>query len=202
MTTNFATPAARTSNRISLEVPVSVHGRCKDRAEFHEDTSTLVVNAGGALVPLASNVSLGDSILIVNKSTKREQECRVAYIGKDSRGAAQAGLAFRTPLPNFWRITRREPRVTKKIRVKVRGTDPEGNTYVQSVDVLDISRHGARLDGIGYVAQPGQTIEVKRLWHSARFRVLWVGNPGTPEAGQIGAYAIEPNKNVWGRELD
>lgn len=201
MTTSSMGPAMRSSYRISLEVPVSVHGLCKDKAEFHEDTATLLVNSGGALVPLASKVSLGDTIHIVNKSTKREQECRVAYVGKDRRGATQAGIAFRSPVPNFWRINRREPRFSKTIRVKVRGVDQDGHTFVQSVHAIDISRHGARFDGIGYVAQPGQTIEVKRFWHTTRFRVLWVGSIGTPEAGQVGALSLDTHKNMWGREL-
>jgi len=198
---NFTVPAVRSSNRISLEIRVSVHGLCKDKTEFHEDTSTLLVNSGGALVPLASSVSLGDAIRLVNKSTQREQECRVAYIGKDTRGASQAGIAFRSPVPNFWRINRRESRVSKRIRVKVRWVDQEGQVFVQTTHAIDISRHGARLEGIGYVARPGQTIEVKRLWHTVRFRVLWVGNVGTSEAGQVGAFSLEPKKNLWGGSL-
>jgi hypothetical protein len=201
MTSDFITSAARSSNRISLQIQVSVHGRHKDEAEFREDTTTLVVNSGGALVPLASDVSLGDAIRIVNKSTQREQECRVAFIGKDRRGGRQAGIAFRSPVPNFWRINRRENRITKRIRVKVRGTDQDGHPFVQSNYAIDISRHGARLDGIGYLARPGQTIEVRRLWHTARFRVMWVGSIGAPEAGQAGAFSLEPEKNLWGGDL-
>ncbi len=168
--------------------------------EFHEDTSTLVVNAGGALVPLAYNVPLGSAIRVVNKTTKREQECRVAYIGKDIQGTLQAGIAFRSPLPNFWRINRRENRVATDIRVKVCGVDQNGQKFVQSARAVDISRSGARLDGVGYVAQPGQIIEVKRFWHSAQFRVLWVGGAGTPEAGQVGTFSLNPKKNVWGHQ--
>jgi hypothetical protein len=201
LTTNLMTPSARSSNRISMRVPVSIHGLCQDKTEFHEDTSTLVVNAGGALVPIAYNVPLGSAIRVVNKTTKREQECRVAYVGKDIQGTLQAGIAFRSPLPNFWRINRRENRVATDIRVKVCGVDQNGQKFVQSARAVDISRSGARLDGVGYVAQPGQIIEVKRLWRSAQFRVLWVGSAGTPEAGQIGAFSLSPKKNVWGTKL-
>jgi len=31
-----------------------------------------------------------------------------------------------------------------------------------------------------------------------QFRVVWVGRPGTPEAGQIGIYSLEPGKSIWG----
>jgi len=199
MTSDFLTSVTRSSNRISLQIQVSVHGRHKDETDFCEDTSTLLVNSGGALVPLASDVSLGDVIRIVNKSTHREQECRVAFIGKDRRGGRRAGIAFRSPVSNFWRINRRENRITKGIRVKVRGVDQDGHRFVQSAYSIDISRHGARLDGIGYLARPGQTIEVRRLWRTARFRVMWVGTVGTPEVGQAGTFSSEPKKNLWGR---
>jgi hypothetical protein len=201
VTSDFMAPAARSSNRVSLQIQVSVHGLRKDKGEFHEDTATLLVNSGGALVPLAADVSLGDAIRLVNKSTQREQECRVAFIGKDRRGTPQAGIAFRSPVPNFWRNNRCENRISKMIRVKVRGVDQNGQAFVQSAHAIDISRNGARLDGIGYVARPGQTIEVKRLWHKARFRVSWVGSVGTPEAGQVGAFSLEPKKNLWGGNL-
>jgi hypothetical protein len=201
MTSNFIAPAPRSSNRISLQVQVLVHGRYKNETEFREETATLVVNSGGALVPLASDVSLGEAIRIVNKSTQREQECRVAFIGKDRQGRRQAGIAFRSPVSNFWRINRRENRISKRIRVKVRGVDQDGHPFVRSAYSIDISHAGARLDGIGYLTQPGQTIEVRRLWRTARFLVMWVGTIGTPEAGQAGAFSLEAKKDLWGGDL-
>ena len=201
MTSNRTTPAARSSNRISLPIQVAVHGRRKNETEFREDTTTLLVNSSGALVPLASDVSLGDAIRVVNKSTQCEQECRVVFLGKDERGGRRAGIAFRSPVSNFWRTNRRENRAAKRIRVKVRGVDPDGHPFIQSAYSIDVSRHGARLDGIGYLTQPGQTIEVRRLWRSARFRVMWVGTVGAPEAGQAGTRSLEPNKKLWGGNL-
>jgi hypothetical protein len=178
-----------------------VHGVCRDRTAFHEETSTVVVNATGGLMPLASGVNIGDTVLVVNKTTKRSQECRVVYRGKDHEGKPQAAIAFAGPIPNFWRVTRREKRVPASIPIRVRGVDSEGNPFTQSAQAVDVSRHGARLDGIGYVTRPGETIEVKRRWQSARYRVLWVGYPGTPEAGQVGVYALQPQKNPWGIDL-
>jgi hypothetical protein len=194
-------PGPRASTRISLHVPVLVYGWSKDDSSFHEEASTILVNASGALVPLAARVALGDTVFLVNKSTQREQECRVAYLGTDARGKARAGLAFRQPTPNFWRVNRRETRIAKTIRVSVKGVDRGGHPYVQSAQAVDISKHGARLDGVGFVTWPGETIEVKRRWRSARFRVLWVGEAGTAQADQAGVFALEPNKNVWGVEL-
>jgi hypothetical protein len=191
-------PSPRASTRISLHVPVLVYGWSNNDGSFHEETSTILINASGALVPLTAKVALGATVFLVNKSTQCEQECRVAYLGTDAKGKRRAGVAFVQPLPNFWRVPRRESRIAKTIRVSVKGVDRSGNSYVQSAQALDVSRHGARLDGVGFVTWPGETIVVKRRWRSASFRVLWVGAPGTPQADQVGLFALEPNKSIWG----
>ena len=193
--------AQRSSPRISLQVPVMVHGVCRDKTSFNEETSTLVVNAAGGLVTLNSGVDIGDTVLVVNKTTRRSQECRIVYRGKDWQGNPQAAIAFGGTIPNFWRVTRRDRRIPVSVPIKVRGVDSEGHQFTQSAQAIDVSRHGARLDGIGYVTRPGETIEVKRRWQSARFRVVWVGNPGTAEAGQAGVYALQPEKNPWGIDI-
>jgi hypothetical protein len=201
MAQNGTAAAQRASERMFLQVPVMVHGTCRDRTSFQEETSTVVVNAGGGLVTLSSGVDVGDTVMVVNKTTKRSHECRIVYRGKDWEGKPQAAIAFGGAIPNFWRVTRREKRVPVSVPVRVCGVDPQGNRFTQSAQAVDVSKHGARLDGIGYVTRPGEMIEVKRRWQSARFRVLWVGNPGTPEAGQAGLYALQPEKNPWGVDL-
>ena len=194
-------PKPRSSKRISVHVPVLVYGWSNLENSFHEETTTLLVNASGGLLSLDSKVALGDTIFMTNKVTQQEQECRVAYVGKDLRGKTQVGLAFTRQAPHFWRINRRESRITKQIRVKVQGKDRNGNSYVQNTYAVDISRHGARLEGIGMLTWPGETIVVKRHLRSARFRVVWVGEFGMPQANQAGILALDPNSNVWGVTL-
>lgn len=94
-----------------------------------------------------------------------------------------------------------EVRVAKALRLKVRGRDSAGNPFVQTVNTIDISRHGARLDGLRCLQGPGEEIELRRWWKKARFRVVWVGHPGAPEADQVGIVSLEPGKNFWGLEF-
>ncbi len=194
-------PHPRASKRISLHVPVLVYGWSKDEGSFHEETETLLVNASGCLLAPNSRVGLGDTIFITNKATQQEQECRVAYVERDVHGKLRVGAAFSRPAPHFWRINRREIRISKKIRVKVRGLDRNGGPFVQSTIAVDISRQGARLEGIGYLSWPGETIQLKRHLRTARFRVIWIGELGTAQAGQAGVFALESNKNFWGVTL-
>ena len=191
-------PQPRSGKRISLHIPVLVYGWSKDESSFHEETTTLLVNASGGLMTLESKVALGDTIFITNKATQQEQECRVAYVGRDVHGKVRVGAAFKNPAPHFWRVERRQSRIAKRIRVKVHGADRNGQRFVQSTYAVEISRQGARLEGIGYLTWPGETIQVKRRLRTARFRVVWIGEIGMPQAGDAGVFALEPSTNIWG----
>ena len=93
---------------------------------------------------------------------------------------------------------RYDPRVTTSIKVKVRGTDRRGQRFEQTASTVNVSRTGARLDGIGCL-EGSQVIEVHRGWfRKASFRVVWAGNPGTPEAGQAGLRLLENEAGFWG----
>jgi hypothetical protein len=191
-------PKPRSSNRISLHLPVLVYGRSNAEVSFQEDTTTLLVNASGGLVPLASKVGLGDTVFVVNEATKQEQQCRVAYVGPEFERKLKVGVAFKDPSPNFWGNKRRELRIPKSLRVRVRGVDRNAQKFTQSALIVDVSQHGARLDGISSLTAPGETIEVRRLWRKAYFRVVWVGEIGRPQAGHVGLFCVEPNRNIWG----
>jgi hypothetical protein len=192
-----AVPQSRSSKRISLHIPVLVCGLSKEESSFSEDTTSLLVNGSGGLLTLNSRVALGDTIFITNKATQQEQECRVVYVTRDVYGKLRVGAAFKRPAPNFWGINRRESRISKTIRVKIHGLDRNGHPFDQSTYAVDVSRHGARIEGIGYLTSPGEIIQVKRHLRTVRFRVVWIGDIGTPQAGQAGIFNLEPNKNIW-----
>jgi hypothetical protein len=192
-------PKPRSSPRISIRIPVMAYGWANNEISFHEDTTTLLVNASGGLIGLTAKVSVGDTIFVVNKATQAELECRVAYVGPEYEGKLRIGFAFKRQAPSFWRIDRREVRISKAIKVTVHGKDRTGQKFSQTAMAVDISRHGARLDGIGFLTWPGEIIEVKRGWRSARFRVIWVGERA--QAGQAGVFSLDPGKNIWGVPL-
>jgi hypothetical protein len=188
----------RSSERKRFHVPVVVYGWSKSFGSFHEDSTTLIFNASGALVRLATPVDVGEKLFLVNKFTKEEQEVRVVYSDRSPSGGSDIGLAFSKPVPNFWRKTRRNSRVPQALRVFVRGKDRNGNPFLQTSYTMDISEDGARLDNVAYLTTPGEVIEVKRRWHGkARFRVAWIGNIGTSESNQIGICTLDNGKLPW-----
>jgi hypothetical protein len=187
----------RSSPRISIRIPVMAYGWTHEEISFHEDTTTLLVNASGGLITLKAKVNVGDTIFVVNQSTRAEQECRVAHVGQEFEGKLRVGFAFKLQSPSFWKIDRREVRVSKPMRVWVYGRDRSGRKFSQSATALDISKNGAKLDGVGYLTWPGEVIEVKRGWKKARFRVIWVGEAG-PQSEQAGIQLLDTGKNIWG----
>jgi PilZ domain len=89
-------------------------------------------------------------------------------------------------------------RIQKVLPVRVWGVDESGNRFMVDAQTIDISQAGARLEGVWQVRRPGVTIEVRYGNEKAQFEVLWVGKPGTPDAGQIGIRCLEPGKSIWG----
>lgn len=192
----------RSSRRASLRIPVVVYGWAKNQGPFHEQTFTELVNASGGLVTLGVNVQPGESLFVVNKNTREEQECRVAYVQTQAEGKTKVGLAFKQPVPGFWRTNVRKARKAHALQVWVRGIDRSGNPFVQNAHTIDIGKDGARLDGVGYLTGPGEVVQVKRGWRKARFRVVWIGQIGTPEANQIGICCLENEKDIWRVPID
>src|SRR5229473_4832454 len=140
----------RSSERIPMRVPVVIYGFADKGGAFHEDAETVLVNSSGALVTLKAKVALGDTVFLVHKSSQQEQEVRVVYLDAYSDHETRVGLAFKQPIPDFWKRSRKKPRVPKTLRVIVKGTDSKGHPFAQSAYTVDLSQDGARLDGIGF----------------------------------------------------
>jgi hypothetical protein len=184
-----------------MRVPVLIYGFAGKAGAFHEDTETVIVNPSGALVTLKAKLLLGDTVFLMHKSSRQEQEVRVVYLDAYSERETRVGLAFKQPISDFWKKSRKKPRVPKTLRVIVKGTDSKGHPFAQSAYTVDLSKDGARLDGVGFLTSPGQTIEVRRLWRKARFRVVWIGHVGTSESNHVGVYRLESEKDIWRVEL-
>jgi hypothetical protein len=92
-------------------------------------------------------------------------------------------------------------RYAAKLRVKVEGKDSSGNRFKQIVYTHDISQTGARVTGAPSLIEPSSVIEVHHGWKKGRFRVVWVGGPGTSEDGQAGLVSLDRNTCIWGNPL-
>jgi len=96
---------------------------------------------------------------------------------------------------------RRQPRTRVGLEVTVSGVDAEGNAFVQTAYARDVSSSGARLDGLALLKSSGQTVERGYRGRSAKFLVVWVGDPGRQEQGQVGIRSLDPDQNIWKIDL-
>ncbi len=94
----------RRSKRLKLSVEVQVYGEDVFRESFREFTHMLAVNAYGGLLALAARVQKGQKILVMNRKTREEQECRVVCVGPAQEGKWTVGIEFARPAANFWQI--------------------------------------------------------------------------------------------------
>ncbi len=85
---------------------------------------------------------------------------------------------------------RREERVPIVLRALVWGADADGKTFVEPAQTLDISATGARLHGLARRVHVGAIIGVEHGDNRGRFRVVWVGKPGTSQQGQVGLRCV------------
>jgi hypothetical protein len=92
---------------------------------------------------------------------------------------------------------RREPRTATRLPVRIFGTDASGRAFSESVFTIDISRSGAKLEGVQAEVKPGDIIGIANGKNKGRFCVKWVGPPATPRANQIGVLNVTPEKSIW-----
>jgi diguanylate cyclase (GGDEF)-like protein len=92
----------RRSERTFVDVSVVVRGESAESQPFQEETFTISVSAHGALLMLASKVSLGQTVFVRNPMTNNEKPARVARFGAPYGGIAQVGVEFQEPAAEFW----------------------------------------------------------------------------------------------------
>ena len=85
-------------------MPVEVVGRNVNGNGFRQETRTTDVNAHGAHLVLATATEIELSVILKNKKTGAEVECRVVYQKRMESGKAELGIEFVNPQPRFWGI--------------------------------------------------------------------------------------------------
>ena len=95
----------RRSPRRKATVPVFVYGHNPAQQPFHEEAYSAVISELGGLLVMSSTVRPGQVLLLTNKVTQREQECRVAYVGGHDPQSLEVAVEFPAVAPDFWRLT-------------------------------------------------------------------------------------------------
>ena len=94
----------RRSHRVMLSIGIVITGDLPNGHRFSEETCTSVVNAHGALILLAEEVTRGQLVTIRNVKSGEELQGEVVEIAKSHAGKSEVAVEFLEPSPRFWRI--------------------------------------------------------------------------------------------------
>jgi len=92
----------RRSKRVALRLPIQVRWTPPGDFAITEETTTLVVNAHGALISLAMKVKPGTRIFVRNRTVADDKECRVVRVQEKHEGKSEVGVEFLRPDAKFW----------------------------------------------------------------------------------------------------
>ncbi|HKW90089.1 MAG TPA: PilZ domain-containing protein [Candidatus Acidoferrales bacterium] len=96
----------RRSSRADTYVPLFVYGYTSEREPFHEDTNSLEVSENGGLLRLDAPVRGGQKLLLHNKVSDQELECRVVRVEKLLK-RTYVGVTFEEQESGFWQCRRK-----------------------------------------------------------------------------------------------
>ena len=102
---NFRYKERRRTVRVSLTVPLTVHGKSCEGEKFVINTHSQSVNRHGALFNLEHLVTMGQQLLLVNDHTALSIECRVINIRRARDGKNYVGVEFVSEDANFWHMS-------------------------------------------------------------------------------------------------
>jgi hypothetical protein len=97
-------------------------------------------------------------------------------------------------LAQFLATLRNDVRLAVVLPVKV--ISNEIGVAPQWSCTYEVSLRGARLKQVAGVSEAGQEIWIKRHNSKAKYRVIWIGKPGTADAGQFAVECLE-NTVIW-----
>jgi PilZ domain len=92
---------------------------------------------------------------------------------------------------------RREPRKEIRVPVRIFGTDTAGQIFSDKVFTVNVSRNGVELSGVQAQPSIGEIIGLTYGQTKGHFRVMWVGQVGTPKLGHLGLLNLSPEKALW-----
>jgi hypothetical protein len=95
----------RRSQRVALAVRLVVSGVPALGPAFVEETTTVVVNAHGAMIQLREPVQKGQMLNVRNAVTGEELACKIVDVTAGSSGQPEVGVEFTEPHPHFWRVS-------------------------------------------------------------------------------------------------
>jgi len=105
---NLATPDdpinRRRSERVMLQMRITVIAEDTEHKPRQEEALTLIVNAHGGLLKMKMDVHVGQPMRLLNPHNKVEQNCRVVRVDESGTEFFSVAFEFDQPNPKFWPV--------------------------------------------------------------------------------------------------
>ena len=88
-----------------MTVPLGLHGHNEDGEKFYIHVKSNAVSQHGVQLETEHPLVVGQVLIIVNESSARKVEARVASIQHKRDGKTYVGLEFLSTEINFWSMT-------------------------------------------------------------------------------------------------
>lgn len=102
---HFRCKERRRTLRVSITVPITVHGQDESGGKFRAKAKSESVNRHGALIQLEEPVAVGQMLILVNDIGDRTVEGRVISVKRDKENKTHVGVEFTSPDSNFWHMS-------------------------------------------------------------------------------------------------
>ena len=96
---------------------------------------------------------------------------------------------------------RTEPRSQRALAVRVLGMDVNGRPILETVQTVNISRHGVVIEGLRSRVNPGEVVSLQYKDRKVRYRVVWEGEADSERAGQLGLEQVNLHDDLWQKDL-
>src|SRR5579863_2690706 len=96
---------------------------------------------------------------------------------------------------------RREKRIGAVFPVRLWGMDAWGRPFIEATRTSNISRSGVLLGDVPATLAVGDIVGLTYGDKKHRFRVVWTGKIGTPEASNVGLQSLDSGKWIWDLKL-
>jgi hypothetical protein len=94
----------RRSERVMLQMRITVFAEDIEHKPRQEEALTLIVNAHGGLMKMKMDVHVGQPMRLLNPHNNVQQSCRVVRVEDTSPEFFSVAFEFDLPNPKFWPV--------------------------------------------------------------------------------------------------
>jgi len=92
---------------------------------------------------------------------------------------------------------RREKRIAAIFPIRLWGMDANGRPFIEASKTVNVSRSGALLSDVPAKLVLGDVIGLRCNQKKYRFRVVWIGTPGSSDATNVGLQSLDSGEWIW-----